>query len=122
MVGCDFLIAFRYICAQFPPKVLNRQGFAPAVRISIVSRRVAAQIKVSSGGCLYYDVGERYENGEFDMATRVEIRKDTESPSERFERVVRKAKERGQRARARRVEHLSRTEATSTQRSPEGAS
>ncbi len=56
------------------------------------------------------------------MATRVEIRKDTESPSERFERVMRKAKERGQRARARRVEQLSRTDAKSTRRTPEGSS
>ena len=110
------------ICAQFPSKALNPRGFASAVKSSIVSRRVAVQVKVPSGGCLYYDVGERYENGEFDMATRVEIRKDTETPSERFERVVRKAKKRGQRARARRVEQLSRTEAKSTQRPPEGVS
>ena len=56
------------------------------------------------------------------MVTRVKVRKDTESPSERFERVVRKAKERGKRARARRVEQIVRMDAASTRRSPGGAS
>ena len=56
------------------------------------------------------------------MATRVEIRKDAETPSERFERVMRKAQARGQRARARRVEQLPGTDATFSRRSPEGAS
>ena len=56
------------------------------------------------------------------MATREEIRKSAESPSERFERVMRKAKERGERARARRMEQISLTDAAPIRRSPEVAS
>ena len=55
------------------------------------------------------------------MATREKIRKDTETPSERFERVMRKAKARGQRARDRRVEGRSRTDSTAIRWSPRGA-
>ena len=55
------------------------------------------------------------------MTTSKEIQKDAETPSERFERVMRKAKARGQRARDRRVDSRSRTDATSTRRSPKGA-
>ena len=53
------------------------------------------------------------------MATQVKTRKSAETPSERFERVVRMAKARGQRARARRMERASAVAAASTRRSPE---
>ena len=103
--------------------ILNQHLLAGAEGTLILSSRIVAQVKVPSGDCLYYHTGERIEDREnSDMATRVKVPKDTESPSERFERVMRKAKERGQRARARRVEQLYRTDAKSTRRSPEGAS